>query len=78
MDLRGAVTALTPALSSKAILAPAGEDKALLSAIEKLRADGQIVIQALPNSTSDIVELNCDKQLIYINNQWQIESFKSV
>jgi len=78
LDLRGAVTALTPAVNSKAILAPAGEDKTLLSTIESLRADGQIVIQALPNSTSDIVELNCDKQLIYNNNQWKIESFKSV
>jgi len=78
LDLRGAVTALTPAVNSKAILAPAGEDKTLLSTIESLRADGQIVIQALPNSTSDIVELNCDKQLVYSNNQWQIESFKSV
>jgi ATP phosphoribosyltransferase regulatory subunit len=78
LDLRGAVTALTPAFNSKAILAPAGEDKTLLSTIESLRADGQIVIQALPNSTSDILELNCDKQLVYSNNQWQIESFKSV
>lgn len=78
LDLRGAVTALTPAVNSKAILAPVGKDKTLLSTIESLRAGGQIVIQALPNSTSDIVELNCDKQLVYSNNQWQIESFKSV
>ena len=76
LDLRGAVTALTPAVNSKAILAPAGEDKTLLSTIESLRADGQIVIQTLPNSSSDIVELNCDKQLIYRNNQWQIEPLK--
>jgi len=76
LDLRGAVTALTPAVNSKAILAPSGEDKTLLSTIESLRADGQIVIQTLPNSSSDIVELNCDKQLIYRNNQWQIEPLK--
>ncbi|WP_020168178.1 MULTISPECIES: ATP phosphoribosyltransferase regulatory subunit [Methylotenera] len=78
LDLRGAVTALTPAVTSKAILAPAGEDKMLLSAIETLRADGQIVIQTLPNSTSNIVEMSCDKQLVYSSNQWQIEPLKQV
>ncbi len=73
LDLRGAVTALTPAINAKAILAPAGDDKLLLSTIENLRAEGQIVIQALPNSTSNVVELNCDKQLVYSNQQWQIQ-----
>ena len=76
LDLRGAVTALTPAAHAKAILAPVGEDKALLSAIEALRADGQIVIQTLPDSNSNILELNCDRQLIYSNKQWQIEALK--
>ncbi len=73
LDLRGAVTALAPAASAKAILAPANDDKALLGAIEALRAQGQIVIQALPNSAIDMVELNCDRQLIYSNNQWQTQ-----
>ncbi len=73
LDLRGAVTALAPATSAKAILAPANDDKALLGAIEALRAQGQIVIQALPNSAIDMVELNCDRQLIYSNNQWQTQ-----
>ncbi len=74
LDLRGAVTALTPAINAKTILAPAGDDKALLSAIAALRADGQVVIQALPSTTSNIVELNCDKQLIYSNHQWQVQA----
>ncbi|PPD51662.1 MAG: ATP phosphoribosyltransferase regulatory subunit [Methylotenera sp.] len=73
LDLRGAVTALAPATSAKAILAPANDDKALLGAIEALRAQGQIVIHALPNSAIDMAELNCDKQLIYANGQWQIQ-----
>lgn len=73
LDLRGAVTALEPAKSAKAILAPANDDKALLGAIEALRVQGQIVIQALPNSAIDMVELNCDRQLIYSNNQWQTQ-----
>ena len=74
LDLRGAVTALTPAVHAKAILAPVGDDKVLLSKIEALRADGQIVIQTLPNSSSNIAELNCDRQLIYSNKQWQVET----
>ncbi|PPD18670.1 MAG: ATP phosphoribosyltransferase regulatory subunit [Methylotenera sp.] len=73
LDLRGAVTALAPATSAKAILAPANDDKALSGAIEALRAQGQIVIHALPNSAIDMAELNCDKQLIYANGQWQIQ-----
>ncbi|OQW68131.1 MAG: ATP phosphoribosyltransferase regulatory subunit [Proteobacteria bacterium ST_bin12] len=73
LDLRGAVTALAPATSAKAILAPANDDKALLGAIEALRAQGQIVIHALPNSAIDMAELNCDKQLIYAKGQWQIQ-----
>lgn len=73
LDLRGAVTALAPATSAKAILAPTNDDKALLGAIEALRAQGQIVIQALPNSAIDMAELNCDRQLIYSNNQWQTQ-----
>ena len=73
LDLRGAVTALAPATISKAVLAPASEDKSLLSAIEALRAQGQIVIQVLPNSAIDVAELNCDKQFIYSNQQWQIQ-----
>ena len=74
LDMRGAVTALAPATSAKAILAPANDDKALLGEIEALRAQGQIVIQALPNSAIDMAELNCDRQLIQTNGQWQTQS----
>ncbi|MBX9675435.1 MAG: ATP phosphoribosyltransferase regulatory subunit [Methylotenera sp.] len=73
LDLRGAVTALAPATGAKAILAPASDDKTLLSAIEALRAQGQIVIHALPNSAIDMAELNCDKQFIHADGQWQIQ-----
>lgn len=73
LDLRGAVTALAPATGAKAILAPASDDKTLLSAVEALRAQGQIVIHALPNSAIDMAELNCDKQFIHADGQWQIQ-----
>ena len=77
LDLRGVVTALAPASLAKAILAPAGNDKALLSEIEALRAEGLVVIQALPDSQSNwqtnADELNCDSQLVLRDGQWLIE-----
>ena len=73
LDLRGVVTALAPAKLTKAILAPAGEDAALLAKIEALRADGQIVVQELPNVKTQLAELNCDRKLVQKNNAWQVE-----
>ena len=73
LDLRGVVTALAPASISKAILAPQGNDKALLSEIEALRAEGLVVIQALPNTQTNAKELNCDSQLVLRDGKWLIE-----
>ena len=77
LDLRGVVTALAPASLAKAILAPVGNDKALLSEIEALRAEGLVVIQALPDSQSNwqinAKELNCDSQLVLRDGKWLIE-----
>ena len=73
LDLRGVVTALAPAALAKAILAPAGDDVALLAKIEALRADGQIVVQELPNVKTQLAELNCDRKLVQKNNAWQVE-----
>jgi ATP phosphoribosyltransferase regulatory subunit len=74
LDLRGIVTALVPASLPKAILAPAGNDQALLSEIETLRAQGLVVIQALPNAATNASELNCDKQLVLGDGKWRIEN----
>lgn len=76
-DLRGVVTALTPAILPKAILAPAGFNKDLLSEIEALRNEGLVVIQALPNTTSNAKELNCDSQLVLRDGKWLVENFQS-
>ena len=73
LDLRGVVTALVPAMLAKSILAPAGDDKSLLAQIEALRAKGNIVIQALPNTQTHLAELNCDRKLVELNGAWQIE-----
>jgi ATP phosphoribosyltransferase regulatory subunit len=72
LDLRGAVTALPPAIAQKTILAPAGDDAELQKTIADLRAKGEVVIQALPNAAPDINELNCDRLLALMQNKWQI------
>ena len=74
LDLRGIVSALKPATSPKSILAPEGNNKDLLSKIEALRADGLVVIQALPNAQINANELNCDTQLVLRDGQWLIEA----
>ncbi len=75
LDLRGVVTAFEPATLPKAILAPEGNDKALLDEIEALRADGLIVIQALPKMQLNAAELNCDSKLALRDGKWLIEAF---
>jgi len=77
LDLRGVVTALAPARLPSAILAPAGNAKDLLVKIAALRADGQIVIQSLPNEQPNAVELNCDSMLVLRDGKWLIEVLKS-
>ena len=84
IDLRGAVSALPPAYLSKAILAPdltIGDDGessqiALNLKVESLRAQGLVVINVLPNSKADALELNCDRHLVLQNNEWVIEALK--
>lgn len=75
LDLRGIVSALVPASLPKAILAPEGNDKTLLAEIEALRGEGLVVIQALPDSPSSAIELNCDAQLVLREGKWLIETF---
>ena len=77
LDLRGIVSTLAPANLPKSILAPEGNDKGLLNKIEALRAEGLVVIQALPNSQTNVSELNCDTQLVARDGQWLIETLKT-
>ena len=76
LDLRGVVSALAPASLPKSILAPEGNGKGLLNKIDALRAEGLVVIQALPNSQTNVSELNCDTQLVARDGQWLIETLK--
>ncbi len=76
IDLRGIVTALSPASLPKTVLAPEDNDIALLAKIEALRAEGLVVIQVLPHSQVSAEELNCDTQLVLRDGEWRIEVIK--
>ena len=72
LDLRGVVTALSPAQSEMAIFAPAQNDSTLTAKIDALRTEGYMVIQELPGVESDFAELNCNKKLEHYNSGWHV------
>lgn len=77
LDLRGLVTALSPAQSEMAIYAPLSDDAALAKKIDALRASGHMVIQQLPDETPDLVELKCNRKLEHYNSGWHVVDIKS-
>jgi ATP phosphoribosyltransferase regulatory subunit len=72
LDLRGALQALGPATLNKGILAPVAADAELWSLIETLRAQGQVVVEALPDVPVDYTELACDRTLQKVDGRWQV------
>lgn len=72
LDLRGALQALGPATLNKGILAPVAAEPELLSLIDTLRSQGQIVVEALPDMPVNYFELACDRTLQKIDGRWQV------
>jgi ATP phosphoribosyltransferase regulatory subunit len=72
LDLRGALQALGPATLNKGILAPVAADAELLSLINTLRSQGQIVVEGLPDSPVNYSELACDRTLQKVDGHWQV------
>ena len=72
LDLRGALQALGPATLNKGILAPVAAEPELLSLIETLRSQGQVVVEALPDMPVNYSELACDRTLQKIDGRWQV------
>lgn len=75
LDLRGVVTALTPAAPLVAIYAPADDDAKLTSKIAALRAEGYVVVQALAGEEAYRDELNYDKKLERSESGWNLVNF---
>lgn len=58
------------------ILAPGIDDAQLLAAVEKLRADGEVVVVNLGETelgSQDLEDLNCDRKLVSRDGKWQLE-----
>lgn len=77
LDLRGALQALGPATLNKGILAPASNDVELATVVETLRAQGQVVVEALPDALLDYSELACDRTLEKVDGRWQVVAISS-
>jgi ATP phosphoribosyltransferase regulatory subunit len=74
LDLRPLARLAKPQSMPGAILAPWPEDTLLLAEIERLRAQGEIVIAALPDHADGWREAGCDRRLVRRNDQWIVES----
>lgn len=57
-----------------AVVAPPGNDPALLVAIEALRNAGEIVVVDLPGDQRPVAELNCCRALVLRDGRWQVEA----
>ena len=78
LDLRGVVTALQPASPTMVIFAPDNDDVTLSVKIDKLRAEGHVVIQELAGFKSNLDELNCDKKLVHYNSGWHVVAIDKI
>ena len=58
---------------SQRILAPCSTDSALKDTIERLRAEGNVVICSLPDQQADAQALGCDSRLVEKEGDWQLE-----
>lgn len=73
-DLRELLKAgARPAAAAPGIYAPADNDAALAAEINRLRAQGERVVRALPGDGAQPTQLGCDRQLVRKNNRWVSE-----
>lgn len=74
LDLRALARLSAAAPMPRAILAPWPEDESVHGEIERLRAQGEIVVTALPGHAGTWREAGCDRQLVLRDGQWIIEA----
>ncbi|MBD5805209.1 ATP phosphoribosyltransferase regulatory subunit [Azoarcus sp. Aa7] len=76
LDLRELALHLPDATEPGAILAPALADEALLATVAQLRAQGEVVMTALPGHDGSWKEAGCDRQLIERDGRWTVETLQ--
>jgi ATP phosphoribosyltransferase regulatory subunit len=73
LDLIEVCTIVGPEPHAGAVIAPAGNDAALLAAVDSLRASGEIVVVDLPGDERPVAGLNCSRALVMRAGQWRVE-----
>ena len=73
LDLIELCAIVGPEPRAGAVVAPAGNDAALLAAVEALRAAGEIVVVDLPGDERPVAGLNCSRALVQRAGQWRVE-----
>lgn len=74
-DLKTLLALSPPTVVQNAgIFAPYGNDSALLNTIERLRAQGERVVMALPNQQGDAQAMQCDRLLVKQGNDWVVKN----
>lgn len=76
LDLRTLARLSSPLPVPGAILAPWPENTVLQAEIERLRAQGEIVVVALPGHAGNWSEAGCDRELVWRDDKWIIETLK--
>jgi ATP phosphoribosyltransferase regulatory subunit len=74
MDLRELARLMPGAERKRAIRAPWGTEPALRNKIAELRKTGEIVIQSLPGHETDQDEFDCDRALVFENENWILKN----
>ncbi len=76
MDLRELSQLAAEPVLPRAILAPAGGDSDLRKVVSELRAEGKVVIEALPGHEGTWGEVGCDRQLVSRSGKWIVEKIQ--
>ena len=74
LDLKELVAVLPRPAPQKAICAPWGHDAALRRAIADLRAQGEVVLCALPGHEHEVEEFECDRALVPHDGAWVLQA----
>jgi ATP phosphoribosyltransferase regulatory subunit len=74
LDIKAVVASGKPHAPKAAIRAPWGTDAALALAVRGLRASGEVVICILPGHENEADEFACDRELVFINGLWIVQT----
>lgn len=73
LDVKQLVRAVAKRTLRQAILAPWSEDVILKQTVNQLRAAGETVIYAMPGHGNEAEEFHCERELVKVGQQWQVQ-----